>query len=114
MLALAALTALGLLEVTRRGLMAASVVERSLDEELGRGWRSLAGPAGRSRWHRLARDLLAPLPLRPLSVQRIRNVSYGDAGRRNRLDIYRRTARDSARPLAWRFCGHGPTLVFSV
>jgi acetyl esterase/lipase len=88
-LALAALTGLGLLEVTRRGLMAASVVERSLDEELGRGWRSLAEPARRSRRYRLARDLLAPLPLRPLSVQRIRNISYGEAGRRNRLDVYR-------------------------
>lgn len=58
--------------------------------------------AGRSRWHRLARDLLAPLPLRPLSVRRIRNVSYGEAGRRNRLDIYRR--RGSAESV-------GPVLV---
>ncbi|HEY1003055.1 MAG TPA: alpha/beta hydrolase [Streptosporangiaceae bacterium] len=89
-LALAALTALALLEVIRRGLMTASVVERSLDEGLGRGWRSLAGTADRPRWHRLARALLAPLPLRPLSVQRLRNVSYGEAGRRNRLDVYRR------------------------
>ena len=102
MLALAALTTFGLLEVTRRGLTTASVVERSLDEELGPGWRSLAEPADRSRWHRLARDLLAPLPLRPLSVQRIRNVGYGEAGRRNRLDIYRR--RGSAE-------GAGPVLV---
>ena len=101
-LALAALTALGLLEVTRRGLMAASVVERSLDEELGPGWRSVTEPAGRSRWHRLARDLLAPLPLRPLSVQLIRNVSYGEAGRRNRLNIYRRRG-----PVK----GTGPVLV---
>ncbi len=105
-LALAALTALGLLEVTRRGLMAASVVERSLDEELGHGWRSLAEPAGRSRWRRLARDLLAPLPLRPPGVQRIRNVSYGEGGRRNRLDVYRRRGpADGAGPVLVHFHG---------
>ena len=89
-LGLAALTAVGLLEVARRGLMTASVVKRALDVELGSGWRSLAWRAGRSRWRRLARELLAPLPLRPQTVQRIKNVSYGEAGSRNRLDIYRR------------------------
>lgn len=101
-LGLAALAAVGLLEVARRGLMARSVVERSLDQELGRGWRSVTGLGRQRRWRRLARDLLAPLPLRPLNVQRIRNVSYGEAGRRNRLDVYRR--RDLAQ-------GVGPVLV---
>ena len=89
LLALAALSALGLLEVIRRGLMTAPVVEASLDQELGRGWRSAAGPAGRSRRLRLARELLAPLPLRPRHIQRIRNLTYGETGRRNRLDVYR-------------------------
>jgi acetyl esterase/lipase len=100
-LGLAALSAFGLLEVIRRGLMTSLVVERSLDQELGRGWRSLVRPAGQSRWLRLARELLTPLPFCPRRVQRIRNVAYGDAGRRNRLDVYRR--RDSG--------GGGPVLI---
>ncbi len=86
---LAALTALGLLEVARRGLLARQVVERSLDQQLGRSWRSVARRGDQSRWRRLARNLLAPLPLRPRSVQRIKNINYGEAGRRNRLDLYR-------------------------
>ncbi len=101
-LGLAALAALGLLEVARRGLLARPVVERSLDQELGRAWRSATGRSGQSRWRRLARNLLAPLPLRPLNVQRIRNINYGEAGRRNRLDVYRR--RGSV-------AGGGPVLV---
>ena len=101
-LGLAALTAAGLIEVTRRGLMTASVVERSLDEGFGRGWRSLTGIASGSRWPRLGGALLAPLPLRPLGVQRIGNVSYGEAGRRNRLDVYRRRGQAA---------GAGPVFV---
>ncbi len=81
---------LGLLGVVRRGLLAGAVVETALDEELGRGWRSIAGQSARSRRRRLARTLVAPLPVLPLNVQRVRNVSYGPGGRRNRLDVYRR------------------------
>ena len=106
-LALAALSALGLLEVIRRGLMTAPVVEASLDQELGSGWRAAAGPARRSRRLRLARELLAPLPLRPRHIQRIRNLTYGEAGRRNRLDVYRPRGSVGRRPagvdpLPWR------------
>ena len=101
-LGLAALTALGLLEVARRGLLARPAIERSLDQELGCGWRLLAGRGDQSRWRRLARNLLAPLPLRPLNVQRIKNISYGAAGRRNRLDVYRGRGR---------VAGGGPVLV---
>jgi acetyl esterase/lipase len=101
-LGLAGLATLGLLEVARRGLLAGRVVDRSLDQDLDRDWRSVAGAPGRSRWRHLARGLLAPLPLRPLNVQRIRNVSYGEAGRHNRLDLYCRRG-SSERP--------GPVLV---
>ena len=47
-LGLAGLTALGLLELIRRGLMTSPVVERSLDQEIGPGWRSLVRPADQS------------------------------------------------------------------
>ncbi len=106
LLALAALSALGLLEVIRRGLMTAPVVEASLDQELGSGWRSAAGPARRSRRLRLAREMLAPLPMRPRHIQRIRNLTYGEAGRRNRLDVYRpRGSVGGARPVLIHFHG---------
>ncbi|MBV9797407.1 MAG: alpha/beta hydrolase [Solirubrobacterales bacterium] len=89
-LALMTFTALGLLKIVRRGLMAGPVVETALDEALGRGWRSIAGGSARSRRRRLARSLVAPLPVLPLNVQRVKNVTYGPGGRRNRLDVYRR------------------------
>ncbi len=91
-LALMTLTGLGLLNVVRRGLQAGPVVETALDEALGRGWRSIAGRSARSRRRRLARSLVAPLPVLPLNVQRVKNVSYGPGGRRHRLDVYRRRA----------------------
>ena len=76
-LGFAGLTGLGLIEVARRGLLARAVVERTLAQELGPKWRSRADHHRRPRWRRLVRDLLAPLALRPSSVQRIRNDSSG-------------------------------------
>jgi acetyl esterase/lipase len=37
------------------------------------------------------RQLVAPLYLRDRRVERVRNLAYGPAGRRNRLDVYRPT-----------------------
>ncbi|KHL10703.1 UNVERIFIED_CONTAM: hypothetical protein LK11_46505 [Mumia flava] len=53
-------------------------------------------PALRSR----VRALLAPLPLRPLSVRRVRGIAYGP-DRRQRLDVYAR-----------RGGAYGPVLVY--
>jgi acetyl esterase/lipase len=85
----AALTAPALVEIARRGALAGRVVEGALDRGLGPGWRSVRDPFDRPGGGRLARILLAPFPLRTRGVRRIRNVAYGDAGRRNRLDLYR-------------------------
>ena len=126
---LAVLATVGLLELVRRGLLAGPVIEQSLDRALGHDWRSASWPVGLRRWRRRARDLLQPLPLRPLKVQRIKNISYGGAGRRNRLDVYRRRGAAGrngpvlihfhgghfqmggksreARPLLHRLAGHG-------
>ncbi len=104
-LGLAGLTALGLLELIRRGLMTSPVVERSLDQEIGPGWRSLVRPADQSRRLRLARELLNPLPFRPRRVRLIRNVAYGDAGRRNRLDVYCRRGSAQGGPVLIHFHG---------
>jgi hypothetical protein len=52
----------------------------------------------------LGRIIFAPLPLSHFGVRRIANLSYGDAGRRNRLDLYRRRRGSSG----------GPVLTFTV
>jgi acetyl esterase/lipase len=62
--------------LVRRSLRAAPALEHAL------GWPIPRNP----RW---ARILFAPLPVFHPGVKRIANLSYGDAGRCNRLDVYR-------------------------
>jgi acetyl esterase/lipase len=87
--------------LVRRSLRAAPAIEQALDRAFGPRWRH-AGPvrsiAQNLPWRRI---VFAPLPLFHPGVRRISNLSYGDAGRRNRLDLYRR--RDVA--------GGGPVLI---
>jgi hypothetical protein len=44
----------------------------------------------------LARILLLPLWRRRRDVERVADIPYGDAGRRNLLDLYRHRARPRA------------------
>jgi acetyl esterase/lipase len=81
---LAVVTVLGLAELARRGIRSGAVVAGALHQA-----GLSAFPAGwRSGWL----SLLAPFPIRPRSVRRVRNLSYGP-DRKHRLDVYRR--RDS-------------------
>ena len=104
-LAVAALTASGLALIMWRALLARPVVARALTRALGLSaltGQSAGWPADR----RLpARTVFWPLPLRPRSVQRIANVSYGPAGRRNRLDLYRHRSRPAGAPVLIHFHG---------
>lgn len=99
---LAVLTAAGLVVVARRGLRAGPAVEQALDAGLGAGWRDAidARLAARLRrrlpWFRI---LLWPLPVRRRDVERVANIAYGDAGRRNLLDVYRHRSRPSGGPV---------------
>jgi acetyl esterase/lipase len=86
--ALAVLSVAGLAVVARRGTLARAVLAEALDVALGFGDGSRPSTAVPRR-HPWARILLAPLPVRPRAVERIRDVSYGPDGRRNRLDVYR-------------------------
>jgi hypothetical protein len=88
-LGLAASPFLGTHILVRRSLRAAPTIEQALDRDLGRRWRRAAGKsiAARPPW---ARILFAPLPVFHPGVRRIANLSYGDSGRRNRLDLYQR------------------------
>jgi acetyl esterase/lipase len=94
--AIAGLTTAGLAVIVRRGLQARPAVEHALDEGLAPGWRDVAGPRlGRPP---LARILFAPIPIRRRGVRRVANISYGDAGRRNLLDVYHHRSRPSGCP----------------
>jgi acetyl esterase/lipase len=92
LLGVAAVTAVGLLGAIRRTSLAGSVVASALadqfDDAAGAGAPGSAGPAMLSPLRAL-RDVLAPFPVRPRSIQRIRNVAYGDAGSRQLMDLYR-------------------------
>ena len=59
-------------------------------------------------WFRI---LFAPLPLLHPGVRRIANLSYGDAGRRNRLDLYRRRGGGGGGPVLIHLHGGGFSLA---
>ncbi len=104
-LGLAVLTAGGLAVVARRALLAGPAVAHALDRDLDAGPRP--APARLPGWRALARIVFAPLPLWPRHVQRIANISYGDAGRHNRLDLYRHRSRPGGAPVLIHFHGGG-------
>jgi acetyl esterase/lipase len=120
-LAIAVVTLGGLVVVVRRALLAAPVLERAL-ADAGFGTTAI----GRQR--RWARIVLWPFPTRGRKVERISDIEYGNAGRGNRLDLYRPRRRRpdgptlvhlhggafrignksrEARPLLHRLAGHG-------
>ena len=91
--------------VAWRGLQAGPAVDHALSEGLGSEWRTDLDPGLAARLRRrlpLARILFGPFFFRRRDVERITNISYGDAGRLNLLDIYRHRSRPS----------RGPTLVY--
>jgi hypothetical protein len=97
--------------LVRRSLRAAAAIERAFDQGIGPGWRD-AG-VGRSiratpPW---ARIVFAPLPVFHPGVRRIPNLSYGDAGRRNCLDLYRRRAGSGSGPVLIHLHGGGFSLA---
>jgi acetyl esterase/lipase len=96
-LALAVPTACGLALITWRGFQSGPAVARALTRDLG-----VRGVVGR----RLpARTVLWPVPLGGRGVQRIANLGYGPAGRRNRLDLYRRRSCPAGAPVLVHFHG---------
>jgi acetyl esterase/lipase len=80
--------------LVRRSLRAAPVIEQALGRAIARS----------TPW---ARVILAPLPVFHPGVKRISNLSYGDAGRRNRLDLYRRRRGAAGGPVLIHLHGGG-------
>lgn len=101
-LALAGVSFLGTPIIVMRSLRARPAVDRALEEGLGREGRRSIDPTflrtepGGLPWIRI---LLTPLPFFPGGVRRFSNIDYGDAGRSNRLDLYRRRSRPAGAPI---------------
>lgn len=106
----ACVTFVGTPVLIRRSLAAGPAVEEALDDGLGQGWRDVIAPTlasspGRSLpWMRI---VLAPVPVLHRGVTRVRNVSYGGAGRRNLLDVYHHPARPAGAPVLIHLHGGG-------
>lgn len=98
----------GLVIVAWRGVLSDRAVERALDRGLGAGWRGRVGvPLPRHRpWLRI---LLIPFWQSRPEVERINDISYGNSGRRNLLDIYRRRDAPANAPVLIYFHGGGFT-----
>lgn len=101
------LAALGL--IFWRGTAARPVVERALEDALGRDWSETIEPSLRvGLRHRLPLSgILMPIAFRPRDVERVPNLSYGDAGRANLLDLYRHRSRPTGAPVLIHFHGGG-------
>jgi acetyl esterase/lipase len=93
-LGLAGVTFAGTPVLVRRSLRAAPAIAQALGRPI----------ASNPPW---ARVLFAPLPLFHPGVKRISNLSYGDAGRRNRLDLYRRRRGGGGGPMLIHLHGGG-------
>ena len=91
----------GLMVIINRGLQAAPVVSRALDDSLEEGWRASINPKieGRLQKKFFAKALLGPFFKRRYDVERIANISYGNAGVRNLLDVYRHRSHPTGCPV---------------
>jgi acetyl esterase/lipase len=110
-LGLAAVTTAGLAVIAWRGLQARPALEQAMAEALGAGWRTAIDPELAARLRRrlpFARMLVLPLSRRR-DVERVANLPYGDAGRRNLLDLYRQRAHPSGGPVLIHLHGGGYT-----
>ena len=108
---IAILTVVGLVVIVQRSIQATPVISHALDDSLGSDWRgAIEGKlAARLRpGFRLA-ALLGPFFIRRWDVERVADISYGDAGVRNLLDVYRHRSRPANAPVLIHF--HGGAMV---
>ncbi|GAA5177261.1 alpha/beta hydrolase [Rugosimonospora acidiphila] len=98
-LAVAALTAAGLAVLIRRALPTGAELRRAFADDAGIDLRPARRP-----W---AHILLAPFAVRRHGVVRVGNLAYGDAGKRNLLDVYHRRDRPTGGPVLVYFHGGG-------
>ncbi|GAA1369957.1 alpha/beta hydrolase [Catellatospora chokoriensis] len=99
---LAAATIPGLAVVAHRALGDRDRIELAMTEGLGEGWRAAIDADLAARLRRrlpLARILFLPILKRRPDVRRVANLTYGDAGRRNQLDLYHHRTRPAGAPI---------------
>jgi acetyl esterase/lipase len=109
---LAVLTMAGLALIVWRALRAGPAIDRALHESLGPGWRTALDAESAARLRprfSVAAVLLRPVLVRRRDVERVANIRYGDAGRRNLLDVYRHRSRPTGCPTLVHL--HGGRLV---
>jgi acetyl esterase/lipase len=95
----AVLSAAGLAVLIRRALATGAVLRRALADGAGIELRPARRP-----W---AHILLAPFTVGRRDVVRVGNLAYGDAGKRNLLDVYHRRDRPTGGPVLVYFHGGG-------
>lgn len=99
---LAVITSGAILVIAWRGLKAGPVINRALKDGLGDKWRDTIDTEMASKTDSrlpLGRILIVPFWVRRLDVNRIANIRYGNAGKRNLLDIYRHRSNPSDCPV---------------
>ena len=107
---LAVLTTLGLAVVARRGLRARPAIDAALAEAFGAKWRTnldsnlAAGPRRQLPW---ARILFRPVFAGRREVEHVANIRYGNAGKRNLLDVYHHRSRPGGGPILIHLHGGG-------
>lgn len=96
------LTLAGLAVVAWRAPQARGALDLALQDGLGPRWRTEIDAAlatGLRTRAPVARALLNPFVRRRRDVERIADLSYGDAGRMNLLDVYRHRSRPAGSPV---------------
>lgn len=95
----------GLVVYQRRAATSGEVFERALREGLGESYEQQPIQSPPS-----IRPPLRPFKMRLPGVERVRNLSYGDAGKRNLLDVYRSRSQSDACPVLLQVHGGGWTI----
>jgi len=105
----AAVTAIGLIVLIRQAHRVGDVVEAALREGLGDDYADHISPEFLDRHDPRVplRALALPFRWRHKDVRRIRNVSYGPYGHRNKLDVYQPREEGSGRPVLFQIHGGG-------
>ena len=100
-LCLLLLSMVGKLVLLKRHFETGHQLERALQSGLGIDFANVIPPERRRRLSRqiFARDWLRPLAFKRYGVRRERDIPYGEAGKRNFLDVYTPSVAGAARPV---------------
>ena len=108
-LALVGLSWLGLIVLQWRARPAPRILELSLRDGLGNGYRDSIPAARRAGLRDVipASELLLPFKMRDRSVERLRDIAYGDGHERHILDVYRPAGGCTGAPVLLQIHGGG-------